>query len=200
MDLTRQFALPSGVGGAFVGALMARRHDAQVRACVTDLAPRAGERLLEIGFGPGTGLLALAASAPDLTLAGVDPSELMLTSARRRTRRAKAPVELRQGTVQALPWADGTFDGVCAVNSVQLWQPRDASLAEVRRVLRPAGRLALSVLEEAVLPDGGSAGPHYDDELLPALAAAGFAELRAEWRATRRSRALHVRAVRSPTA
>ncbi|MEY9871959.1 SAM-dependent methyltransferase [Streptacidiphilus sp. MAP12-33] len=200
MDLTGQFALPRGITGALVGALMARRHGGQIGGCVADLAPRAGEHLLEIGFGPGTGLVTLAASAAGLRLAGVDPSPLMVTTAARQVRRLRAlvaPVELRQATAEALPWPDGTFDGVCATNSVQLWQPLDASLAEVRRVLRPGGRLALSVLEEAVLPDGGSAGPHYDAVLLPALAAAGFTEARSEWRPTRRSRALHVHARRA---
>ncbi|RAG87238.1 SAM-dependent methyltransferase [Streptacidiphilus pinicola] len=203
MDLDRQFALPRGLGGALVGALMARRHGPQIRACVADLAPAAGEHVLEIGFGPGLGIAALALAAPELRIAGVDPSELMLASARRRTRRVGAGVqgriELRRATADRLPWPDDTFDGVCATNSVQLWQPLDASLSEVRRVLRPGGRLALSVLEHAVLHDGGSAGPHYDASLLPALDAAGFTDAHAEWRPGRGVAVLHVTAV-SPVA
>jgi ubiquinone/menaquinone biosynthesis C-methylase UbiE len=199
MDLDQQFALPRGLGGAFVGALMARRHGPQIRACVADLAPVAGEHVLEIGFGPGLGLAALAEAAPDLRIAGVDPSELMLASARRRARRlgggAGGRIALCQAAADELPWPDGTFDGVCATNSVQLWRPLDASLAEVRRVLRPGGRLAVSVLEHAVLHDGGSAGPDYDDTLLPALKEAGFTEVHADWRPAKGTRALHVRAV-----
>ncbi|WP_042380721.1 class I SAM-dependent methyltransferase [Streptacidiphilus melanogenes] len=199
MDLDQQFALPRGLGGALVGALMARRHGPQIRACVADLAPAAGEHVLEIGFGPGLGLAVLAGAAADLLVAGVDPSEPMLTSARRRTRRlgsgVRERIELCQATADDLPWPDGTFDGVCATNSVQLWQPLDASLAEVRRVLRPGGRLAVSVLQQAVLHDGGSAGPHYDDVLLPALKEAGFTEVQSDWRPVGGSRALHVRAV-----
>ena len=199
MDLDRQFALPRGLGGALVGALMARRHGPQIRACVADLAPAAGEHLLEIGFGPGLGIAALAVAAPELRIAGVDPSELMLASARRRTRRLGARwqgrIELRQATAEHLPWPDGTFDGICATNSVQLWEPLDASLAEVRRVLRPGGRLAVSVLEHAVLHDGGSAGARFDATLLPALDAAGFTRARAEWRPGRGVPVLHVTAV-----
>ncbi|WP_052441683.1 class I SAM-dependent methyltransferase [Streptacidiphilus anmyonensis] len=199
MNLDQQFALPRGLGGTLVGALMARRHGPQIRACVADLAPAAGEHVLEIGFGPGLSLGVLAGAAPDLLVAGVDPSELMLASARRRTRRLGSGIheriELCQGTADDLPWPDATFDGVCATNSVQLWRPLDVSLTEVRRVLRPGGRLALSVLQQAVLHDGGSAGPDYDGVLLPALKEAGFTEVQADWRPARESRALHVRAV-----
>lgn len=198
MDLTQQFALPRGLGGALVGALMARMNAAQINACISDLAPAPGEHVLEIGFGPGTGLAALAAAQTDLHIAGADPSEAMVHAARRRTGRHSERIELRQAAAAQLPWPDGAFDAVCATNSAQLWQPLDQSLAEVRRVLRPGGRLVLSVHERAILPGGGSAGPGYDDTLLPALTGAGFGDVRADWRPSKGARALCVRAVNPP--
>ncbi|WP_051943403.1 class I SAM-dependent methyltransferase [Streptacidiphilus rugosus] len=196
MDLYRQFALPQGLGGRAIGALMAVMNAAQIRETVRAVAPQAGEHVLEIGFGPGVGLVALANAAPGVRVAGADPSAEMVAAAGRRTRRLGDRVGLHEGTAAALPWEDATFDAVCATNSVQLWQPRGASLAEVLRVLKPGGRLVLSVLERAVLPDGGSAGPHFDDELRPDLAQAGFGDARLEWRESKLGRALLVTATR----
>ena len=49
------------------------------------------------------------------------------------------------GSVLALPFADGSFDVVSAFDVVEHCDPEDVALAELRRVLRPAGRLLLSV-------------------------------------------------------
>jgi arsenite methyltransferase len=146
--------------------------------------------VLDIGFGPGVGLVLLARAAPAAALAGIDPSPVMLGMARRRTARLASKPDLRQGIAAALPWPDGAFDAVCATNSVQLWQPLPASLGEASRVLRPGGRLALGVHERAVLPAGGTAGRHFDEILVPALHAAGFAGVDARYQPTRGGQAL----------
>ena len=183
MSLTRQFALPKGIGGRLVGRMMARRHAAQVDGVVAELGPAAGESVLEIGFGPGTGLVALAQAAPDVRVAGIDPSSVMVAEAGRRVRRFGERVQVREGTAAALPWDDGSFDAVCAVNSVQLWQPRIGSMAEVLRVLKPGGRLVLGVIDVAILPDLSRVTADFDGILAAELAKAGFTGVSAEWRA-----------------
>jgi ubiquinone/menaquinone biosynthesis C-methylase UbiE len=179
-----------------VGGLMAVMNAAQVKAVITELVPAAGERVLEIGFGPGIGLVELARAAPDVQVAGIDPSAAMVASAGRRVRRFGSRVQVREGSAAALPWDEATFDAVCATNSVQLWQPRTGSLAEVLRVLRPGGRLVLGVHERAVLPEGGSAGLRFDQALLPELEAVGFSAVTGEWRPSKGGRALFARGVR----
>jgi ubiquinone/menaquinone biosynthesis C-methylase UbiE len=106
----------------------------------------------------------------------------------RRTARLASKPDLRQGTAAALPWPDGAFDAVSSTNSVQLWQP--ASLCEARRVLRPGGRLALGVHERAALPAGGTAGRHFDEILVQALQAVGFADINVRYEPTRGGQAL----------
>jgi SAM-dependent methyltransferase len=53
---------------------------------------------------------------------------------------ASTPLNLlAEAAAEAIPWPDGRFDGVLAVNSIQLWSPLGNGIAEVARVLRPGG-------------------------------------------------------------
>ena len=52
-----------------------------------------------------------------------------------------AEARLERTTANEMPWHDCTFDGAIAVNSLQLWDPIDASAAEVSRVLKPGAPL-----------------------------------------------------------
>jgi ubiquinone/menaquinone biosynthesis C-methylase UbiE len=107
--------------------------------------PRA--RVLEIGFGPGVAIGLLAERATQGLVAGVEPSDVMLRQAslRNRTPIASGRVELRLGTVDALPYSDGSFDRACAIHSLYFWPAVERGLREVARVLVPGGLLALGV-------------------------------------------------------
>jgi ubiquinone/menaquinone biosynthesis C-methylase UbiE len=188
--LAQQFRCPSGLIGQLAGALMAVTNTPLVQTVTAAVAAADGEHILDIGFGPGASLVLLARAAPAVTVAGIDPSPVMVRMAHRRTARLITQPDLRQGTAAALPWPDRAFDAVCATNSAQLWQPWPASLSEVARVLRPGGRVVLGVHERAVLPARGAAGRHFDEVLVPALRTAGFTGIHAGYQPTRGGQAL----------
>jgi len=196
MGLMQQFAHPHGISGRLVGRLMALFNADQVKAVVRTVAPVAGEHILEIGFGPGVGLAALATTAPRAQVSGIDPSRDMVAASQHRCRQFGDRVQPREGSADALPWPDASFDAVCSTNSVQLWRPRDASLAEVLRVLRPGGRLVLGVHERAVLPQGRRAGRTFHDTLVPQVTAAGFTDISWEWQPAKPGVALLLQATR----
>jgi len=132
-----------GVAGLATAKVMARTNrEAEIEA-VGILGPQPGDRVLAVGIGPGVGVHHLATSVEGVSIVGIDPSAAMLGDARRRNRASieSGTVELVQTTADALSWGDSTFDGAVAVNSIQMWDPLDASLAEVARVLRSGGRL-----------------------------------------------------------
>lgn len=81
---------------------------------------------------------------------GVDPSEVMLAACRRRGAELvqQGRVQLVQGTAEHTQQPDCSVDVVIAVNSVQIWPDQPAGFLELRRVLRPAGRLLVSVHEK----------------------------------------------------
>ncbi|QYN35688.1 class I SAM-dependent methyltransferase [Pseudonocardia sp. DSM 110487] len=104
-----------------------------------------GHRVLEIGCGPGGLVLRAQRMHPDAEVVGLDPDPLALARARRKAERAGLPVRFDQGKAGELPYPDESIDRV--LSSFMFHHLDDAekrrALAEVRRVLRPGGRLHL---------------------------------------------------------
>ena len=98
---------------------------------------RPGDRVLDVCCG--TGDLAVAAAEAGGHVTGLDFSEPMLERARRKS----AEIEWVEGDALALPFADGSFDAVTVGFGVRNLPDIEAGLAELRRVLRPEGRLAV---------------------------------------------------------
>jgi SAM-dependent methyltransferase len=101
-----------------------------------------GARVLDVGCGTGVVTRDLVARVgPRGRVVGLDPSRAFLAEARRRTR--GAGVRFRHGNGTDLPFRDGTFDAAVAV-TVLLHVPQgDRVLAEMRRVVRPGGTVAV---------------------------------------------------------
>ena len=122
------------------------------------LEPVAGERLLEVG--PGTGIFALPVAervAPQGTLLALDLQEEMLDDLGRRAgSRGVENLEPLQGDATALPYDDGSIDGAFLVTVLGEIPDQDAALRELRRVLRPGGRVVFgeTILDPHLVPLG----------------------------------------------
>ncbi len=102
----------------------------------------AAARVLEVGAGPGSLWLDSPARIPpgwQVTLTDFSPG--MVEQARRALGGLPAFAAFREADVQALPYDDGLFDGVIANHMLYHVPDRPRALAELRRVLRPGGRL-----------------------------------------------------------
>jgi SAM-dependent methyltransferase len=97
-----------------------------------------GTRLLDAGCGAG--LLSLLASLRHAEVTALDASPALLAIARRRVPDA----EIREGDLEALPFDDGTFDAVIAVNSVFYAADLERAVRELARVARPGGRVVVT--------------------------------------------------------
>ena len=116
----------------------------QRRAVRSALALQAGEHVLDIGSGPG--LLAtemVAEVGPTGSVAGVDPSEDMLSIARAQLPDADTQLTFVSGGATALPFDDDLFDAASATQVYEYVADLPAALAEARRVLRSGGRLLI---------------------------------------------------------
>jgi ubiquinone/menaquinone biosynthesis C-methylase UbiE len=112
------------------------------------LEPRPGERLLELG--PGTGYYTLPVArwlAPDGRLDVLDLQQEMLDHTTRRAREEGVTgIEPMREDARDLPYADATFDGAFLITVLGEIPDQDAALRELRRVVRPGGRVVVGEL------------------------------------------------------
>lgn len=112
------------------------------RALVSAVAPRTGERVLDVATGTGMVVAELLARA-DCSVVGIDQSAAMLSAARARF--ASTPssrVELVEGQAEALPFPDESFDALTFTYLLRYVDDPRATVRELARVVRPAGRVA----------------------------------------------------------
>jgi ubiquinone/menaquinone biosynthesis C-methylase UbiE len=117
--------------------VLGRSGDARLAESLSGLAP--GETVADIGCGPGTA--ARSAARLGALVVGVDPAPVMLRVARLLTRRRAAAVRYLKGSAEALPMSDSSVSVAWSIACVHHWADLDAGLREVRRVLKPEGRL-----------------------------------------------------------
>jgi ubiquinone/menaquinone biosynthesis C-methylase UbiE len=180
-----QFGRPTGLGGYAAGLLMAHRPSNRRRNAwaVSLLDVQRDDRVLELGFGPGLAIREVSRIAAEGYVCGIDHSELMVRWARRRNADGirRGVVDLRLGSVDELPAFDALFDKILAVNAMLFWSESDpvARLAELRRLLRPGGLIAV-----VYQPRGPGATDETSAargrEIAATLIRAGFSEVRLE--------------------
>jgi len=197
LDLLEDFAGPKNTGviqaawASPIGSLLYDNAQALSRRLLTAwqhpvdwLSIPPGGTALDVGSGPGnvTASLARAAGVDGLAL-GIDISEPMLARAVRAE--AGPQVGFLRADAQRLPLRDDTVDAAVSIAVLQLIPDPTAALAEIARVLRPGGSLAIMVPTAGraarylrVLPNTG-AHVFDDDELGDILEDLGFVSVRA---------------------
>jgi ubiquinone/menaquinone biosynthesis C-methylase UbiE len=147
------------------------------------LGDRAQGAVLEVAIGTGRNLPFYPAG---VTITGLELSPAMLAYARKRAAELGLDVDLREGDAHDLPFGDNSFDTVvCALSLCTIPDPT-AAIAQMRRVLRPGGRLLLLdhiasawppiyaaqwLIERITI---ATAGEHFTRRPLPLVRTAGF--------------------------
>jgi ubiquinone/menaquinone biosynthesis C-methylase UbiE len=145
--LHSQFAHPAGWLGRFVGLILAFKNRERNAWAISLLDIQPNDQVLEIGFGPGQAIEEIARLTTNGFVAGIDLSDVMVAQASKRNAVAirSGGVHLQQGAESPLPFEDNKFNKAFAVNSMQFWSNPIAGLEEVRRVLKPGGRVVITI-------------------------------------------------------
>ena len=152
-----------------------------------------GQTVLDLGSGAGfDALIAARKVGPTGHVIGVDMTDAMLAKARANAERAGAShVEFRKGDIEALPVEADSVDVALSNCVLNLASDKDRAFAEVYRVLKPGGRLAVSDMAWEVEPVaevrkdleaivGCIGGALVLDDYVARLARAGFREVRVD--------------------
>ena len=176
--LSAQAARPHGVLGRALGHLWVRETATINDHAITLLDPSAEHTVLDVGCGPGRAVAEIARRGARVI--GVDPSATMIAHAERRNRVAinSGQVQLMVGEAGSVPLANESVDGVLAVHTIYFWPDLGVALRELRRLLRPGGRICIGFRPaEQRLPrrlDPAIYRGPTSDQLSDALGEAGF--------------------------
>lgn len=139
------FGIPHGPLGWLGARMMASMKGKYYRSMAAELDLQAHDELLDVGCGSGR--LFVEHAGHVRYVAGLDASELQVGMARERMseRIAAGTAEIVLGDAAALPWEDGRFSAVTSIDAMKFVPDPPRVLAEMHRVLRPGGRVVITM-------------------------------------------------------
>lgn len=179
-----QLRKPSGFVGRFLMAKILSDGNAEINGFVKEcLTLQPHDHVLEVGFGPGQLISEIAQTVTNGHIEGIDFSDVMLQKASKTNAKhiASGLVKLHEGECRTLPFANNTFDKVCAVNTIYFWDKPEEYLAEIYRVIKPGGKLVIGFRDETQMRDFNLSQDVFSlfslKAILELLSNAGFSEV-----------------------
>lgn len=146
-EIASQLRRPDGEDGIRVGSAMNRSNAILYDMMLDFLGIKAGDRLLEIGFGNGYFIPALFEKESSIQYTGLDMSETMVAEATRanENRISEGSVKLYLGRTEEMPFPEGAFTKVFAANVLYFWDEPAVAVKAIHRVLDTGGELVLAI-------------------------------------------------------
>ncbi|EFH83842.1 class I SAM-dependent methyltransferase [Ktedonobacter racemifer] len=182
----RQHQRPVGILGRMVGERMLRQHQPETDWTLDLLQIQPTDTILEVGFGAGRGIKLATEKAPAGHVMGIDLSKTMLQVATRRNAQAirAGRVILKQGDIAALPFEDQQFDRIMTIHTFYFWSEPSLITQELLRVLKPAGRLVVTLATGKLNDQGVEEFSHLqtllEEQVVPDMLRNGFKVVRLE--------------------
>jgi ubiquinone/menaquinone biosynthesis C-methylase UbiE len=143
--LMDQFRRPTGRRGRLVAALMNRSHKPLSLWGLTHVEIKPYYLILDVGCGGGKTVNRLAQQAASGKVFGIDYSADMVEYSKKVNRKliSEKRVEIVEGSVEKTGFSDDFFDLVTAIETYYFWPIFSGVLQEIRRVLKPGGKLLM---------------------------------------------------------
>lgn len=144
--LSQQARKPSGFFGRFIVPRFMTKVSASINAQMLELVDaRGNDRILEIGFGSGDGVHAMASAVSDGVVEGVDFSSAMHAVATKLNKEHidAGRVKLVHGDFITAPYSDDTFDTVCSTHTIYFWSDLEHALSRMFSILKFGGQAVL---------------------------------------------------------
>jgi ubiquinone/menaquinone biosynthesis C-methylase UbiE len=142
------YGRPKGLRGRLLGERMIQQHAPETAWTLELLDLQPGDQVLELGFGAGRAVELVTKQVTSGHVYGLDISEEMVRSASRRNAQAikAGRVSLQQGDLlTTLPFTENQFDKIYTIQTFYFWKDPLAVMAELLRVLKPGGKLVVTL-------------------------------------------------------
>lgn len=146
-ELAKNLRKPQGEFGRVVAEKMNEGNHYINMDTIGLLDLKAGQHVLEIGMGNGFFVPEVLKKAKDLRYTGLDYSEDMVAASLSNNQELvkSGRVKFIQGDVINTPFDADSFDAIFTINTIYFWENVDQTLAELYRVLKPHGKLFISI-------------------------------------------------------
>jgi len=176
-----QLRKPSGLFGRVVSRMMNLRNREFYQKMISQLDIQKGDRIYEIGYGPGMGIQMIAEKRADCTVSGIDFSELMVQSASKRNKKFidAGRVNLTYGDLLTEDVIQGKYDKIFCVNVVYFWDDLVSVFQKIHSMLAQEGKFCIFMTPAEDLNKGFASGfnKYSFEEVASALKEAGFNQI-----------------------
>ncbi|MCX6271896.1 MAG: class I SAM-dependent methyltransferase [Bacteroidetes bacterium] len=140
-ELGEQCRKPSGLFGRVVSIMLDINNKKDYEKMITELALKKGDRIFEIGYGPGQGIRMIARGPVECTIGGIDFSELMYSKATKRNKKFKRKgiVKLKYGDIESAERDNERFDKIFCVNVIYFWSDLNKVFEKIYSMLDEGG-------------------------------------------------------------
>ncbi|ELR73047.1 SAM-dependent methyltransferase [Fulvivirga imtechensis AK7] len=152
-SIAGQLRQPSGEHAVEVGEKM---NDGNLHININTIAAlqlTANDNILEIGMGNGFFVKDILSTDPSIRYTGLDFSEAMVREACKRNSGFinKGQAQFLMGDARNLPFDNAMFSKVFTVNTIYFWEDQEQVLSEIKRVLKPGGKVFIAIRPKSVM-------------------------------------------------
>ena len=154
--IAHQLERPTGFLGKIVSKGMDRRNKKFYQKIIAELDIQKGEKVFEIGYGPGLGINLIAQSKPGCRISGIDFSELMVSMATKRNQEFidKGIVILKYGDLLTAETGHESYDKIFCVNVIYFWKDLNPVFTKIHSMLNNGGTFCIFMTSAQELKAG----------------------------------------------